>query len=411
MKILHVSSWFQPQLGYSEFHLPTALQRLGHSVAVLTSDRYFPFPDYAATVQPLLGGRIVGSGKQVEYGLLAYRRPIAFEYRHHMWLRGFESAVRDFRPDIVHVYQAFTLPTLQSALAKLKYDYGLVVSSSMEKEVFYPQAIERRAYYRLYSIMAGPILRDRVDAFTAVGVGARDIVAQVLGIRGEKVAIFPLGADSERFRFDPVARGEIRRELGIADGVVLVVYAGKLIPRKDVHVLMEALRHIDSHTALAVLLLGNGTPDYKARLDDIAGAARSSVFFRPAVPNSELPRYMSAADIGVWPSESSNAAIEAALVGLPLVVSASEATQHYIAGENGLAFTRGDASALAGNLERLAISPELRRQMGARGRDHMTRLMSWHSAALRAAALYQDVISSRGCGAAIPAQASTRPIR
>src|SRR5436189_2131592 len=124
MRILHVSSWFQPVLGYSEYHLPTALQRLGHTVAVLTSDRHFPFPDYPATVEPVLGRRIVGPGKRVEEGLLTYRLPITFEYRHHLWLRHFDAAVRDFSPDVLHVYQAFTLPTLQSALAKSGYNYG-----------------------------------------------------------------------------------------------------------------------------------------------------------------------------------------------------------------------------------------------------------------------------------------------
>ena len=89
MKILHVSSWFQPQLGYSEYHLPLAQQNQGHTVAVLTSDRYFPFPEYDTTVKPLLGKRIVGSGQREERGLNVTRLPVAFEYRHHLWLRGF----------------------------------------------------------------------------------------------------------------------------------------------------------------------------------------------------------------------------------------------------------------------------------------------------------------------------------
>src|SRR2546430_6066479 len=96
MRILHVSSWFQPELGYSEYHLPTAQQRLGHIVAVLTSDRFFPFPNYDATVGPVLGARVVGRGRRTEHGLSTYRLPVAFEYRHHLWLREFDAAVREF---------------------------------------------------------------------------------------------------------------------------------------------------------------------------------------------------------------------------------------------------------------------------------------------------------------------------
>ena len=365
---------------------------MGHTVAVLTSDRYYPFPDYTATVQPILGQRIVGPAMQEECGLLTYRLPVAFEYRHHLWLRGFEKAVADFQPDIVHVYQAFTLPTVQSALTKSRHGYGLVVSSSMEREVFYPQSASRRVFYQLYARCVGPLLRRTVDAYTAVGVGARDILADVLSLPAERIALFPLGADGERFRFDPVARAEVRRELGIRDETVLVIYAGKLIPSKDVHVLVEAMGVLGSGPDVALLLVGNGTPEYQARLRQISEATQSLILSRPAVSNSELPRYLSAADIGVWPSESSNTVLEAALVGLPVVVSTSEATQHYVAAENGLAFSRGDAAALARCLERLACAGELRRTMGARGRDYVSRDLSWSAAASRAIALYETVV-------------------
>ena len=360
----------------------------------MTSDRYYPFPDYDATVASILGPRIAGRRTEVEDGLLAYRLPVAFEYRHHLLLRGFEGTLARFRPDIVHVYQAFTLPTLQAALAKKRLGFGLVVSSSMEREVFYPQSAGRRGYYWIYGALGGLLLRRRVDAFTAVGVGARDIVTRVLGLTAEQVAVFPLGADSERFQFDAVARARVRSELGVGDDLVLAIYAGKLIPRKDVHVLLEALHQLNSHARVGVLLVGNGTPAYGAHLREIAQTAPAPVFFRPAVPNSELPRYFSASDIGVWPSESSNAAIEAVLVGLPLVVSASDATEHYMAHNSGLSFARGNRKALARCLEQLARTPESRRGMGARGREYARAHLTWEVAALRTLRLYETIIAS-----------------
>jgi len=393
MRILHVSSWFQPELGYSEYHLPTAQQRLGHTVAVLTSDRFFPFPNYDATVGPVLGARVVGRGRRTEHGLSTYRLPVAFEYRHHLWLREFDAAVRDFHPSIVHVYQPFTLPTIQAALAKPRHGFGLVVSSSMEREVFHPQSFARRAYYRLFSRFAAPLLRRRVDVFTAVGVGARAVVTETLGLPPERVLVFPLGADSDRFQFDPAGRAEVRRALGIDDDMPLVIYAGKLIPRKDVHILIEALAHVDSSVTIGVLLVGNGAPEYEARLRGLAAATQRPVFFRPAVPNAQLPRFFSAADIAVWPSESSNAALEAALVGLPLVVSESPATSHYIAKDNGLTFPRGNGPALAQCVERLARSRALRQEMGQRGRAYVGGQLSWDAAAARAVRLYETALT------------------
>ncbi len=394
MRILHVCSWFQPQLGYSEYHLPIAQQRLGHQVAVVTSDRYYPFPDYQATVQPLLGKRVVGSGTREEHGLLTYRLPVAFEYRHHLWLCGVDQVIARFRPEIVQVYQSFTLPTLQCALAKPKHGFGLVLRSSMEKEVFFPQTRSRRLYYWFYAAIAGPVLRRRVDSFTAVGPGARDIVRQVFALPAEQVEVVPLGADSERFRFDPEARREIRQEIGIAGDMVLAIYAGKLIPDKDVHVLVTALGEVQTRRSLGLLLLGDGAPDYKVKLRKIAQAAHKPVFFHSPVSNSDLSRFFSAADFGVWPSESSNAAVEAALVGLPLVVSSSDATKHYIEAGNGLSFSRGDVLGLALCLERLTDAPELRQIMGERGRDHMMQRLSWKVIAQHSLDSYRKILDA-----------------
>ena len=55
MKIVHLTSYFQPQLGYQEYFLAREHIKLGHDVWVVTSDRYFPFPDYDKTVKNILG--------------------------------------------------------------------------------------------------------------------------------------------------------------------------------------------------------------------------------------------------------------------------------------------------------------------------------------------------------------------
>jgi glycosyltransferase involved in cell wall biosynthesis len=321
-------------------------------------------------------------------GVLAFRLPVLFEYRHHLWLRGLRKVIGEFRPDVVQIHQAFTLPVLQSALAKNRFGFELVIKSSMEKEVFYPQAPLRKLYYSLFTTLAAPFLRRRVDVFSAVGPGARDIVASVYKVPAESVVILPLGADRERFRHDPSARAATRRDLGISDDVVLIVYAGKLISNKDVHVAAQAVSQTETRAPMALLLVGNGSPDYMAKLRQIAERSDRRILFRPAVPNHELPSYFSAADIGVWPAESSNAAVEAALTGLPLVVSNIDATRHYVEAANGLTFQRGDVAALSNCLATLTDDPELRAQMGERGRIHCETRLSWDAIARRSIELY-----------------------
>jgi glycosyltransferase involved in cell wall biosynthesis len=377
-----------------------ALQRLGCETAVVTSDRYFPFPDYAQSVAPILGARIVGPSTGLESGLLTYRLPIAFECRHHLWLRGLSRVIREFSPHVVHVYQSFTLPTLQAALAKPRNGYRLILRTTMEQEVFQPQDLARRAFYGFFRNAVSPILRGRVDAFTAVGRGAREVAAQVLGVPSERISLAPLGADADRFQFSSESRRTVRRELGLDDDHVLAVYAGKLIPSKDVDVLAAALARA-RQPQLRVLLVGNGSEVYRKQLREQTGSRSSDLLMRPAVPNGMLSQYFSAADIGVWPSESSNAAIEAALVGLPLVVSQTPATAHYVAGGNGLTFPRGDASKLGECLDSLAANAGLRGQLSANSRVYASREWTWDAIARQCLTHYEEILSAPSLDAAL----------
>jgi glycosyltransferase involved in cell wall biosynthesis len=381
MRILHVSSWFQPILGYSEFHLPAAQKRLGHEVAVLTSDRYFPFPDYESTVGRLMGPRVVGAGEGMEEGLHTYRSRVRFEIRHHLILTDLKACLGTFRPDVVHVHEAFTLPVVQCAHAVKKGAFRLLVASSMEPEVFYPQSALRAAYYGLHRLLFAGLLRRRVDAFTAVGPGALHVLERQLRLPAGRARVVPLGADSARFCPDPARRETFRRQLGIDSGAVVIAYAGKLIPDKDVHILAEAFALLPKDPLVILLLVGNGPPEFVERLRERLGAAVERVRFCPAVANSELPDYFRAADIGVWPSQSSNAALEASLCALPIIVNDAPTVAHYIGGDNGLSFPRGDVPKLSKLLAALAGNAEERRRLGENGRTYGARHFSWDAIA------------------------------
>jgi len=296
MRIFHLSSWFQPKLGYSEFHLPKAQAILGHKVSVLTSDRFFPFPDYEETVGKLLGPRVVGFGSGTEEGIAVQRLRARFEIRHHMWLVGLAAALDRERPDVIHAHEAFTLPVYQCARWAWRNRVPLVIASSMENEVFREMDIGRRYYYKFHRRLATPMLRKPNVGLTAVGPGARAILSAQIGVSESSVEIVPLGADSARFTFDAGKRTAIRRRLQIEDECIVIVYAGKLIEGKDVHVLAEALAQANSKSQILLLLVGEGKADYKAKIEATLKTAGVRCVISKPVPNDELPGYFSASD-------------------------------------------------------------------------------------------------------------------
>ena len=167
-----------------------------------------------------------------------------------------------------------------------------------------------------------------------------------------------------------------------------VIYFGKLLHNKGVHVLLEALRSVD----MRAVIVGFG--DYRRELELIAPPG---TLFTGPLEHRHLVHLLPLADVTVVPSIFPEAfgmvAAEAAAAGsLPLVARhsglaeiAEGLEQAYPAAHRHLAsFASGDAADLAAKLaELLALSFEARAELGAAARRTAVERWSWTSIAAR----------------------------
>jgi glycosyltransferase involved in cell wall biosynthesis len=167
-----------------------------------------------------------------------------------------------------------------------------------------------------------------------------------------------------------------------------VLYFGKLLHNKGVHVLLEALRSVDARA----LIVGFG--DYRRELELIAPPG---TLFTGPLEHRHLVHLLPLADVTVVPSIFPEAfgmvAAEAAAAGsLPLVARHSGLAEiaegleaAYPAAQRHLAsFASGDAADLAAKLaELLALSSEARAELGAAARRTAVERWSWTSIAAR----------------------------
>jgi glycosyltransferase involved in cell wall biosynthesis len=174
----------------------------------------------------------------------------------------------------------------------------------------------------------------------------------------------------------------------LADDEPTVLYFGKLIEQKGVHVLLEAMRTVDAR----LVIVGFG-PD-RATLE---AAAPSRTLFTGALEHRHLVHLLPLADVTVVPSIFPEAfgmvAAEAAAAGSPPLVARHSGLAEVAAGLEAeyparfrhlASFETGDAADLARKLnELLALSPVDRDELRRAGRKAVVDRWSWASVAQR----------------------------
>ena len=73
-KIMHVINYYHEGFGYQENFISYYQLINGYDVVIVTSDYYFPFPDYNKTMSNYLGDRKVGSGISFDNGVQVIRK-------------------------------------------------------------------------------------------------------------------------------------------------------------------------------------------------------------------------------------------------------------------------------------------------------------------------------------------------
>jgi glycosyltransferase involved in cell wall biosynthesis len=242
----------------------------------------------------------------------------------------------------------------------------------------------------------------------------RDVLAEVAG-HVDRVEVVPPGVDVEEFRPEPREaalaallnearvdppnpgnRDERHPDAGNAERFArffareqpTVVYFGKLIENKGVHVLLEALDGLDARAVVV------GFGDYRRRLEELSPPG---TLFTGPLEHRHLRRLLPLCDVAVVPSIFPEAfgmvAAEAAAAGVLPVVSAHSGLAEVAAGigeEVGpeaaalISCPAGDAAALRDRLAAiLALPPERRRELGLAARRAVERRWSWQVVADR----------------------------
>ena len=179
---------------------------------------------------------------------------------------------------------------------------------------------------------------------------------------------------------------KIRQELGIKEDETVIGSVGSLVKRKRFDDLIKAISYLPPHPSplpyrernevrgIKCIIVGDG-PERETLLKEID---KNNLNDRVLLPGFKFDAisYINAMDIFVLLSEREGlprVILEAMLMGKPVIASkAAGSVELVIDKETGFLFHIGNTKELAESISTLLSSPELRREMGERGRKRVT---------------------------------------
>lgn len=177
-----------------------------------------------------------------------------------------------------------------------------------------------------------------------------------------------------------------------------ILFVGRLITMKGAHLALEAFGLLASkHPNARMTLLGSGPEELQLRRQMEGCSWQDRVRFVTWQPLEAVSRFMSDADIFVFPSMegAGMVVLEAMASGLPVVCLDYGGPGTMVADTCGIKVPVQDrattVTGLCDAMSRLVSDPDLRKEMGMRGRIHVEEHYLWSRKAAVVSTLYDHV--------------------
>jgi len=235
---------------------------------------------------------------------------------------------------------------------------------------------------RMARAMAGADLLLPVSGYT--GDVLRDLV-EGSGLPVPPIERLHARVDLDRFHPEVETRST-RARLGLSSGDKVVLCFGRLVKRKGIHRLIEALPRIHKRVPGAVVVIAGTGPELGG-LKRLADKTPGRVIFAGRVPDDEAPAFYALADVFALPVTDRYFGLEIEGLGVVLLEAAACATpcvtgrsggtpEAVLDGRTGYVIDGGDVDALADKVFHLLDNPEAARAMGSAGREHVREAFS-----------------------------------
>ena len=217
-------------------------------------------------------------------------------------------------------------------------------------------------------------------------------IVKLYGVEEKKIRIVPNGVDLQRFK--PTEDCEKVKELIGRNSEHVILFVGNLIPRKGLHFLIEAAKHVVKEIKeTKFVIVGDGPlRNHLISYSKKQGVSDKFVFLVD-VSEALLPTLYNCADIFASPSIQEGQGIsllEAQATAKPVVAFNVTAITEVVKDKETGLLVKSDSFELAKALSSLLSDKTLRERMGHAGREYVCKNFSWTLCAQKMGQIYSE---------------------
>ena len=306
--------------------------------------------------------------------------PIVLNGNFHLhFYRGLGKLLRKFQPDIVHIdEEPYNLATWQTLY------YAKQINA---KTLFFSWQNILREYPPPFSWGEKWVLNN-VD-YTLVGTDSAGEVWRQKNYNGKMQTIPQFGTDPEIFHLKST----------VSTRPFTIGYIGRLVEEKGVHLLLEAVTNLTDDWQLQII--GGGPEKNNLQHQARNLGIENQINFIGQIPSTAMPEHYQQLDVLVlpsltktnWKEQFGRVLVEAMASSVAVIGSNSGAIPDVI-GKAGLIFSEGNIQSLTHCLQQLQMNPELRQELGRKGRERVLEYFTHQTIADMTVNVYREMMQN-----------------
>jgi len=332
MKILHccLANYYIDNYGYQENVLPKMHQLQGHEVQIVASTETFINNKKLGYVEP----KSYFTPENIPITRIPYIK--GFPHSIIKKLRiysGLSKILKKFKPDIIFLHDVQFVSVWEIA----RYAKNNAVKIYADSHTDYMNSaknwVSKNILHKIIYKWCTKTIEPFVSKFWGVTPSRKKFLIDFYHVNPQKVGLLLMGLDDSNINFNNLknSRIEIRKKLNVKKNHFLIISGGKIVRRKNIHLLMQAINELNNPN-IHLIIFGSISDEMKVEIEKLSSSPNiSNLGWKDS---DEINELLYSADLAVFPGSHSVLWEQAVGLGIPAIFKRWEGYEHIDIGGN-----------------------------------------------------------------------------